>query len=76
MKKEQNLKMNNIKKLNLNKTKEFAKNIRINTLNMITSSKSSHIGSCFSIADVLSVLFVDVMKYINSLYVLSKFGIL
>ena len=60
--------MNNNKKLNLNKTKEFAKNIRINTLNMITSSKSSHIGSCFSIADVLSVLFVDVMKYNNKLF--------
>ena len=55
--------MDKIRSLHLNKTKEFAKNIRINTLNMITSSRSSHIGSCFSVADILAVLFVNIMKY-------------
>jgi len=49
--------------MKISKTETFAKNIRINTLRMITSSKSSHIGSCLSIADVMAVLFTKIMKY-------------
>tara|TARA_Y100000768_G_scaffold383984_1_gene367136 strand:- start:20681 stop:21499 length:819 start_codon:yes stop_codon:yes gene_type:complete len=43
-------------------TAKLAKEIRINILKMTSSGKSSHIGSCFSIADILSVLYGKVLN--------------
>lgn len=40
-------------------SKSFAQNIKTNTLQMIARTKSSHIGSCFSMADILSVLYTN-----------------
>lgn len=44
-------------------TFEFAKNTRLSVLSMLTEAKSSHIGSCFSAADIVAVLYSKVMKY-------------
>lgn len=38
-------------------TIEFAKQIRINVLQMVHRSNASHVGSCFSIADIVAVLY-------------------
>jgi len=40
----------------------FARHIRIQTLNMVYRAKASHIGSCLSIADLLAVLYVHVLR--------------
>jgi len=37
-------------------TKNLAQNIRIKSLQMVNGAKSSHIGSCLSVADLLAVL--------------------
>lgn len=42
--------------------KNHASNIRINILNAIYRTKSSHIGSCFSIVEILTVLYFKVMN--------------
>lgn len=39
----------------------FAKNIRMNVLEMVIRGKSGHIGSSFSIADILAVLYGSVL---------------
>ena len=39
------------------KTIEFSRQIRINVLRMTYKAKASHIGSCFSIADIVGVLY-------------------
>ena len=39
----------------------LAKQIRINVLKMVHRAKASHVGSCFSIADILAVLYGSVM---------------
>ncbi len=44
-------------------TSDFAQQIRTNVLSMIHKTNSSHIGSCFSIADILAVLYGEVMSY-------------
>jgi len=38
-------------------TENLARSIRIRSLKMVTRAKSSHIGSCLSIADILAVLY-------------------
>ncbi len=43
-------------------SKELSKNIRINALKMVARAKASHIGSALSIADIVSVLYADVLK--------------
>ncbi len=43
-------------------TEQIAKNIRIHALRMTSLGGSSHIGSVFSIADILSVLYSRIMK--------------
>ena len=48
---------------NILNSKEASKSIRINLLKMINKGKSSHIGSVLSIADILSVLYCDVLNY-------------
>lgn len=44
-------------------SKKVAQDIRRLSLQMVHDAKSSHIGSCLSIADILAVLYSDVMKY-------------
>lgn len=44
-------------------SKELANIIRIESLKMHYKSKTSHIGSNLSVADILSVLYNDVLKY-------------
>ena len=46
----------------ISKVIELSKLIRINSLKMTSNGKSSHIGSIFSIADILAVLYGLVLK--------------
>lgn len=41
----------------------LAKRVRLDVLEMIHSSHASHIGSAFSVTDILSVLYSDIMRY-------------
>ncbi len=41
---------------------DFAREIRKVTLNMVFKAKASHIGGAFSMADILSVLYNDILK--------------
>ena len=41
---------------------ELARSIRIDALNMVHRARASHIGSCLSIADILAVLYGQVMR--------------
>lgn len=43
-------------------TEEFAIDIRISTLKMIAQAGSSHIGSCLSMADIIAVLYDEVLN--------------
>jgi len=43
-------------------SKKLAKNIRLHCVKMANSGKGSHIGSALSIADILAVLYFDVLK--------------
>jgi len=43
-------------------TKELAKQIRISSLKMCHKAKASHIGGCLSCADILAVLYNDILK--------------
>ena len=43
-------------------TSDLAKNIRRHALNMTSTGNSSHIGSILSIADILAVLYGQVLK--------------
>ena len=40
----------------------FSKKVRCDVLRMLHMTKASHIGSCFSVADILAVLYVRVLK--------------
>ena len=40
----------------------LAKRLRLHVLEMITHSNSSHIGSCYSIADILAVLYGEILR--------------
>jgi transketolase len=42
-------------------TVQLSKNIRLNTLRMIYRAKASHIGGAFSMADILAVLYNDIL---------------
>lgn len=44
-------------------SEELARAVRLDVLEMIHRSRASHIASAFSVADILSVLYHDVMKY-------------
>lgn len=43
-------------------TQELARRIRVHSLKMTHRAKSSHIGGCLSCADILAVLYNDVLK--------------
>ena len=47
---------------NINKLKNYAKKCRIDCLKMTHKAKSSHIGSCFSIVEILVILY---FKFLN-----------
>ena len=53
------------------KIKQIIKNIRINILKKTFLAQSSHIGSCFSIVELLSVLYFKKLKK-NDTFILSK----
>ena len=42
---------------------ELSNKVRIDVLNMTSSGGSSHIGSCYSIVDILSVLYSRILKF-------------
>jgi len=44
-------------------TQELAKRIRIHVLEMANKARTSHVGSCLSCADILAVLYGEVMLY-------------
>lgn len=44
-------------------SKDLAKTIRRLALEMVTRAKASHIGSALSIADIVAVLYADVLNY-------------
>lgn len=44
-------------------TKVLARNIRIDVLKMVHRAKASHIGSCYSSADIVAVLYGTVLKF-------------
>mgnify|MGYP001604776564 FL=1 len=43
--------------------KNFACKIRLQTLKMIARAKAGHIGSNFSIVDILTVMYNEVLKF-------------
>jgi transketolase len=48
--------------MKFNSSLELAKEIRKKSLQMVVSSGASHIGSALSIADILSVLYLDILN--------------
>lgn len=44
-------------------TEELATRLRIKTLEMSAASRSSHVGSCLSVADIIAVLFNDILRF-------------
>lgn len=42
---------------------ELARQIRISTLKMVHAANASHVGSCFSMADILAVLYGEVLRH-------------
>ena len=43
-------------------SKELSKKIRINSIKMVAKAKASHIGSALSIADIVAVLYSEILK--------------
>ena len=54
-----------MKKFDSKEINRLALSIRINSLKMVNKGNSSHIGSVFSIADVLAVLYESFLQYDN-----------
>ena len=46
----------------LNNSIDLARKIRINAIKMVAKSNSSHIGSSLSMADILAVLYMDILR--------------
>lgn len=42
--------------------RDIAKNIRKDILHMVSKAKSSHVGSCFSIVEILLILYTKILK--------------
>ena len=40
----------------------LARQIRVDVLKMVHRARASHVGSCFSIADILAVLYGQIMR--------------
>lgn len=66
--------------MKFNSSLELAKEIRKKSLQMVVSSRASHIGSALSITDILSVLYLDILNVNKSnlndperdIFILSK----
>jgi len=66
--------------MKFNSSLELAKEIRKKSLQMVVSSRASHIGSALSITDILSVLYLDILNVNKSnlkdpnrdMFILSK----
>jgi transketolase len=43
-------------------SRSLARQMRIHALHMVYDAKASHIGTCLSVADILAVLYYDVMR--------------
>jgi transketolase len=43
--------------------RELARRLRVHAVRMISRAKTSHIGSCLSMADILAVLYGDVLRF-------------
>jgi len=43
--------------------RSLAQRLRIHSVRMISTAKTSHIGSCLSVADILAVLYGDVLRF-------------
>ena len=41
----------------------LARDIRAHALRMVTTARSSHIGTCLSMGDILAVLYADILRY-------------
>ena len=50
---------------------KILKNIRVNILNLTYKAKSSHIGSCLSIVEILTILYFKILKKKDK-FILSK----
>jgi transketolase len=46
----------------LRKVQELAQNVRAHAVHMVHKAKASHIGTCFSMADLLAVLYGSVLR--------------
>ena len=56
-----------------NKNKKTCKNLRLNLLKLTHQVKSSHLGSCLSIVEILTVLYNNVLrKKIKIVFFLAK----
>lgn len=44
------------------RSRELARRVREHTLRMVHRARASHVGSCLSIADILAVLYADVLN--------------
>ena len=60
--------------MKFNSSYELAKAIRKKSLQMVVSSRASHIGSALSITDILSVLYFDILN-INKIFFDFKFDL-
>ena len=58
--------------MNLKYYIQLAKKIRLEILEIIYKSKSSHLGSCFSIVDILCVLYNERINKSDDIFILSK----
>ena len=47
----------------MEKTEKFAKEVRLNAIKMVSYGSSSHVGSILSCADILAVLYGEVLNY-------------
>ena len=45
---------------------ELARRLRLHSIRMTSRAGSSHVGSCLSVADVIAVLFADVLRFDSS----------
>ena len=46
-----------------NRAEPLARRVRSHTLKMVHRARSSHVGTCLSIADILGVLYADVLRF-------------
>jgi transketolase len=51
-----------VSRFDISESARFARHIRVRTLEMVHKAKSSHIGSSFSMADLLAVLYTSVLR--------------